>query len=176
MKDMYALTQDEVRDLFDYDETSGWLIWKKPTSNRAASWSRAGNIDSKGYRRIGIKGHQYREHQIIWLWWYGEFPGHQIDHINFNRMDNRIKNLRVALRDDLDNNQHRKLNRNNTSGHMGVRWHKAAQKWAARITVERKEIHLGLHLAIEDAIEAYQSAKRKYHAFAVATNNHYELL
>ncbi len=76
-----------------------------------------------------------------------------VDHINGNPQDNRLENLRACT---LSQNQaNRKLNVNNTSGYKGVRFHKTAGRWQARITFQGKELYLGLHWTIRDAVIAY---------------------
>ena len=82
-----------------------------------------------------------------------------VDHINGNPTDNRLANLRACT---LSQNQaNRKLNSNNTSGYKGVRWHKVAKKWQARINYKGKELNLGLHSTAELAALAYNHEAEK---------------
>lgn len=82
-----------------------------------------------------------------------------VDHINGNPTDNRKENLRECT---LSQNQgNRKLNENNTSGYKGVRWHKAAKKWQARINYKNAEIYLGLFKTAELAALAYNTEALK---------------
>ena len=96
---------------------------------------------------------------------YGKFPPKslEIDHINQNRLDNRIENLRVVTKSI--NLQNQKLSSNNTSGHIGVCWIKDANKWRAAIGVDGKLIYLGNYARIEDAIAVRKQAE-KHHDFS----------
>lgn len=82
-----------------------------------------------------------------------------IDHINHNTLDNRKSNLRVCT--TFENN---KNNKSNTSGHVGVYWHKQRKKWCARIKVGKKCLHLGLFSNINDAIKIRIESEKKYYS------------
>lgn len=87
-------------------------------------------------------------------------PKEAVDHINGNPCDNRKSNLRLAT---LSQNQgNRVLNANNTSGYKGVRYHKLAKKFVARITIKGVETYLGLHATAIDAARAYNEAALKH--------------
>lgn len=91
----------------------------------------AGGAD-RGYRRISIGRRRFLEHNIIWEMYSGRIPkGYVVDHINHNGLDNRLCNLRLVT--VLENNRNRKLPRNNTSGCMGVVWHKKYKKWQVSV-------------------------------------------
>lgn len=93
----------------------------------------------------------------------GEIPeGMQIDHINHARNDNRIENLRLAT--IFDNNQNMSKGRANASGHVGVSWHKSAQKWCAEIHANGVKYYLGIYDDINDAIRARKLAE-EIHGF-----------
>ncbi len=106
----------------------------------------------------------YKAHRLAWLYEYGEFPKYHIDHINHNRIDNRIANLREVSR--IDNQRNQKKSATNKSGFTGVHWHKQAKKWLASITVNCKTIYLGLYEDKNEAICARLHANRlyKFHA------------
>lgn len=69
-----------------------------------------GSIDRYGYLILKIKGHQYKAHRIVWLLNKGEFPKSEIDHINRNKLDNRIENLRESNRTQQNRNKDIKVN------------------------------------------------------------------
>jgi hypothetical protein len=150
------LTVEDVRKLFHYDGEQLW--WReRPTKNFDMS-KPAGKSEADGYRRIGVSGKLYLAHRLIWVHVHGVWPLHQIDHINHKRNDNRIENLR----DTKENALNQSTPKNNSSGVVGVCWHKPSKKWQAQIRVNGKQIHLGGHLRKEDAIQARKEAERKY--------------
>lgn len=77
-----------------------------------------GSIDTKGYLILKIKGKQFKAHRLAWFLYYGEFPDKVIDHINRNRLDNRISNLRNVSQGTNVNNTTRTINKN--TGVVGV--------------------------------------------------------
>lgn len=93
------ITQDEVRRLFDYDPTDGALRWKV-SRQRIVRGAVAGSDNGDGYIQICVNGHRYLAHRLVWLFHHGSWPTHEIDHINRNRTDNRIENLRDLPRSE----------------------------------------------------------------------------
>lgn len=86
--------------------------------------------------------------------------GMVVDHINRNKLDNRKENLRICTQSQNCFNS--KLSKNNKSGFQGVSWLKCANKWHARIMVNRKTIYLGIFSELEDAIKARKQGEEKY--------------
>ncbi len=117
-------------------------------------------IDTQGYRVILIDGHQFKAHRLAWLYIYGEFPKKQIDHVNHDRSDNKISNLRDVT--NQENHKNRGLNKNNTSGVNGVAWNKQLNKWIAYIIVASKRKHLGVFVEMKEAVLARQKANKEY--------------
>lgn len=157
------ITQEYLHQIFDYDKETGYLIWKINKDPFKCKGKIAGSVDSIGYRIIVIDGVNYKSHRVVWLYHNGCWPEDQIDHINRNKDDNRIENLRECS--TKENCQNRKKQRNNTSGHTGVNWSKSCNKWRVEICVNRKGKYLGLYENLEEAIQIYKEAKRKYHTF-----------
>ena len=120
------------------------------------TWS----ISNSGYAQTRIDGKKQYMHQIV-AERVGIDCSNEIDHVNRNKLDNRRCNLRAAT--SSQNSCNSKRHCDNTSGIKGVCWHKSGQKWAARIMVEGKHIHLGLFNTKEAAAFAYQEAAKKYH-------------
>lgn len=77
-----------------------------------------GSLDKDGYLIIKVKGKQFKAHRIIWFLNYGHFPFNELDHINRNRLDNRIENLRESNRKEQNNNKEYKINKD--TGEIGV--------------------------------------------------------
>lgn len=153
------LTQERVRTLFDYDSESGILLRKfksgklKPCGHKPTH--------SVGYGQVNIGEKMHLTHRIIWLWYYGSWPQNEIDHIDRDRMNNRIGNLKSVTR--AENNHNKGLSSNNSSGFPGVGWSKRDKKYYAQIWINSKKIHLGYFTAPEEAYLAYQLAKIEHH-------------
>jgi hypothetical protein len=156
------LTVDQLRDTFDYDANTGIFVWKIRPSKAVKAGDVAGCTEKRiGYITIGIAGRIYKAHRLAWLYVYGSWPKGLIDHINGNKADNRIDNLRDVFADGNSQNV-RKPNRRNKSGFMGVIWFQ--NKWRASISVNGKSKWLGDYSTPEEAHQVYLEAKRKYHA------------
>jgi len=146
---------EELRNTFEY-HPDGYLIRK---STRRPCGQRANH--SGGYARVNVGKRTLFAHRIIYAVVTGKMPEGDIDHINGDRIDNRIQNLRDVSQ--LENGHNRKKQKNNSSGFQGVYWDAHAQKWRARICVNKQAIHLGLFEDINDAVQARKMAKIKYH-------------
>lgn len=153
-----AITQERALEVFSYKD--GLLYWKSKTGPHAKVGEVAGGIGVNGYWQVKVDGIQYPVHRIIYLMHHGYMPEF-IDHINGDRADSRIDNLREATR--AGNNQNAAIRRDNTSGYKGVTFHKASQKWLAQISYQGKRIHIGLFDIAEDAAFAYAINAIKYH-------------
>ncbi len=86
-------------------------------------------------------------------------PNLVIDHINGNILDNRRANLRLCT--NTQNARNCKLSKNNTSGYPGVRM-TSHGRYNARITFNRKGIHIGNYATFEEAVKARKEAEKKY--------------
>lgn len=146
---------EELKVTFDYNK-DGYLIRKK---NKKPCGQRSNH--STGYACVRVGGRVLLAHRIIYAIVYGEMPKGEIDHINKNRMDNRIENLRDVSRSENMHNY--KKPETNTSGFIGVSWYAPTQKWCAYINVDYQRIYLGYFENFEDAVEARKLAKIKYH-------------
>jgi len=153
-----SLTQGRVRVLFDYYPDTGILFRRKAKNN--ASRGEVKGSKNHGYYVVQVDGVRTYVHRIIWLYAYGSMPDEEIDHINHDRADNRICNLRAASR--KENARNRRITRRNKSGHVGVRFHKNKAKWIANIGVDGRLVHLGYFERVADAAKARRSAERQY--------------
>lgn len=167
---------EKLRMLLRYDSKSGKLFWnerdassfpqfplKGSPESLASRWNKmyagkeVGGTTGEGYKRCTIDDVHYQVHRIIWKMVHGNDPI-QIDHVNGNKSDNRIDNLRDVSQGE--NSRNRKFYSNNTSGVMGVSFHKRDKVWNARIGVgEGKEKHLGSFSTMEEAIAARVAAE-----------------
>ena len=167
------LTAYEARRLLRYEPRTGNLVWlhRAPstfsTERAAKIWSAQypGKVagcahKSSGYWHIKIKKTQYQAHRLVWLIVHGRWPVGEIDHINGNKTDNRIANLRDVSH--AENGKNLMLSKRNNSGAVGVSFYSPRNKWVAKITVDSREIHLGYFEKKSDAIAARSSACRDY--------------
>ena len=141
------ITSSEAKKILDYDPCTGILYWKSRNGRIA------GYKSSQQYISLNINRVRYAAHRIAWLIQTGDFPKNEIDHINGIRSDNRWENLREANR--KQNCENRAVQKNNTSGYVGVYWLKNCKKWCARIKHNKKYVPLGLFDDKRDAAEAY---------------------
>lgn len=160
------ISQSELKQLFDYDDKTGNLIWKKQQrGGKVVVGGPAGTyvINKNGYRRkiIHLQGKTYRLHRLIWLWHYGSIP-EMIDHIDNDAWNNKIENLRECNRSQ--NNSNRKFG-GNKSGFKGVSKVIKGDKiyYFAQIKIDGKTKHLGSFKTAEEAHEAYKIAAIKRH-------------
>lgn len=150
-----------------YDPETGVFTWlQKPETDR---WSRTWNTryagkeagaSSHGYVSINIDGRLYLAHRLAWLFVCEEWPAVQIDHINGDRCDNRIANLRAAT--VRQNSWNAKRPAHNTSGFKGVRFHKRDKRYEAFIRVNGVAKALGYFATVEEAAQAYEAAARSH--------------
>ena len=156
------LNAARLRAILNYDQTTGIFTWAVRRKGGRGLGMEAGARMSHGYISIGIDGNEYTAHRLAWLYIHGEWPLAYIDHINGNRSDNRIENLRdVSQTVNMQNVYAPKSN--NKSGYRGVSWHAQRGKYTARIKVEGRYLSLGLHETPEAAHAAYVEAKRNFH-------------
>lgn len=153
-----------VRELFDYDHESGAFIRRVRLAQRHQVGDRADLLVNhgvaRGYRRVAFDSQKYQAHRVAWLYVHGRWPEFQIDHINGDRGDNRIANLRdVPAR--VNNENQRKAYSNNRCGLLGVFAHQG--KWRSRIQTRGLSLDLGSFETPEQAHAAYLKAKRSQH-------------
>lgn len=167
-----------LREIVYYDPITGGLTWlpRQPSHFEDASHSKehvcarwntryAGKaaltaIEQAGYLHGDMMGQRYKAHRVVWALHFGQWPSDQIDHINGNPADNRIKNLRCVTAETNMRNQ--KLSCANKSGVIGVCWAEHRGKWSAQIKMNGRKEHLGLFAKLSDAAAARKVAEAKY--------------
>ena len=163
------LTQQYLKSVLSYDKDSGEFSWIKGNSRTTFPGQKAGSLHPFGYVKIRMKvddcERSYMAHRLAWLYIYGDWPKNQIDHINRNRSDNRICNLRDV--ECFQNKQNSTKQSNNTSGVKGVYWHKKTKKYQVNIMVKGLRIALGYFDDISEAALARKNAEDKHHPFYV---------
>lgn len=156
------LTQELVKELFDYVPETGDLIWKLDRGSRAKKGDIAGGAHPSGYTHTSINGKRYLNHRIIFLYHYGHLPKY-IDHINQNKSDNRIENLREAT--FVQNLRNVSKRNTNMTGYKGVSLgysSKTLKKYFSRIMLDGNPINLGYFSDPIDAAVAYNLAAEQY--------------
>lgn len=159
------LTAHRLREVLHYDPTTGVFTRKVRLAQRHRIGDRAdfivtgGNL--KGYRRVCVDSRRYLAHRVAWLYMHGEWPRMYIDHINGDKGDNRIGNLRDVPHVVNMENRYQPHGARAASGYRGVTAHEG--RWRARIVVRGKPVCLGVHDTPEQASEAYLKAKALYH-------------
>lgn len=150
------LTQDLLRKELNYDPNSGLFTRATTTRANSVAGSVACSLHARtGYRCVLAHKRRYQAHRLVWLYVYGRWPTSQIDHINLDKSDNRLSNLREATASENMMNTHK--NSRNTSGHRGVSWNQKAKRWEARTVLAGKSVYLGAFTDKSDAVDAYQS-------------------
>ncbi len=157
-------TQEQIKQVLDYNQETGVFTWKKrdkSTFNSRYAGKVAGRPDTNGYLIIRFKPVKTTclAHRLAWIYVYGNNPI-ELDHINQDKADNRIANLREIKH--IDNARNYTLRKDSTSGVNGVCYHKRYNAWRARIKVDYKCIHLGMFQTFEEAVKARYEAEQKY--------------
>lgn len=155
MKSKQLPSQETLRNFFDY--VDGQLIWKKTRSMAKAGFP-AGWIEKNGYVSTNLNGTRYRVHRLIFMFFNGYCPEF-IDHIDGNKINNRIENLRSAT--SYENSCNRKANKKNKLNVKGVCMERG--KYKANIKKFGKTRHLGYFDSLEDAKNAYIVASKEIH-------------
>jgi len=143
------LTQQRLKEIFSYND--GQLFRRGKT---------AGSVNKRGYRVVYVDGKIYKAHRLVFFYHHGFLPI-QVDHVDGNKDNNRIENLRAAT--NSQNRMNCGVQRNNTSGHKNVYWDVDAGKWAVKVRVDKKLRTLGRFASIDDAIVAAAAGRKKLH-------------
>ena len=156
-------TQSRVKELLSYDANSGLFFWTKNRSNVKAG-AVAGCTSKNGYTLIRIDKKLFLAHRLAWIYCNGDDSVPDlIDHINGNKTDNRIENLRPATKVLNGQNRRAAQANNASSGLLGVAYISHTKKFTAYINKDERRQYLGLFENKEDAHEAYINAKRLLH-------------
>lgn len=164
---MQTLDQAELRRLFDYDPLTGIVTRRVCTNSRHCVGEKVGTLAGAGYLQATAHSQKHYLHRMIWAWVYGVWPTQCIDHINQNKLDNRLANLREVTH--AENLHNMKMKASNGSGYVGVCFDPRRRRaWTAYISVKGKTVYLGSFPTPVDANAARVRAKRIYHPTAPA--------
>lgn len=156
-----------LRQLLRYEPHTGKLFWlerpERPQFSARYAGKEALTSVRHGYMCGEIFNKPVAAHRVAFAIYYGRWPNGEVDHINGDRSDNRISNLRDVTR--KVNSRNMKKSASNRSGVTGVSFYKASKKWQARIMSDGKYLHLGYFDKFKDAVSARKDAELKigYH-------------
>lgn len=151
----------QLREVLHYEPSTGVFTWAT-SSGGVQIGTVAGNTNSNGYMVIGIGGQKYRQHRLVWLYVYGEWPALTIDHIDGDRTNNRIGNLR-CIPQEINMQNRRTASKANASGVLGVYWSERKGGYMASVTTGGKKKRRGPYRSIDRARTAYVALKRMLH-------------
>ena len=178
MSDKYYKNPNEylsriVKRLITYDPETGELFWSirgnREFYHSDSSYKRSVTLFhgkpalvslTDGYRCGEVFGRGLLAHRVTWFLFHGAWPESYLDHIDGDRTNNRIQNLRTATREE--NARNAKISCKNTSGKSGVIWCKRDKIWNASISIKGVRTHLGNFKQKEDAIKCREDAEKKY--------------
>lgn len=152
-----------ISDLLEYDATTGLFRWKVRVSNACAKGWFPGSKNKIGYYQIRVNRKLIMAHRLAWLITYGKWPNEFVDHINEDKSDNRIVNLREADR-SLNQLNQTKANVDNSTGFRGVTFDKQQKKYKAQLVIAGKKVLNRLFKTKEEAAQEYKTAKELYFA------------
>lgn len=174
---MDSIDVDHLRKIAEYNPKTGVVTWRKRGKetfrnggpyaeaiserwNKHRAGNPVGHISPHGYVVTTIEKKTVMVHRMAWAIHFGRHPKGQIDHISGAKNDNRLENLREVSAGE--NSRNRKKPVTNSSGLMGVHFHKQSAKWHARIMVDGVRRHLGAFEDPKEAHRAYVRAKQKF--------------
>lgn len=158
------LTAARLRELLEYNPETG-IFTRRSQRGRYKAGAPTGCLSPIGYLQIRVDQKLYYAHRLAWLYAHGLWPVDLIDHINGDKINNCLSNLREAT--PQQNNRNTGKRSHNTSGFKGVYWDKERQKWGAAATVNGRFRSLGRYSTREEAYAAYVKFATELHgAFA----------
>lgn len=155
-----TITQDELKRLFSYNRNTG--ILRNRIQRGSSRKGHAVGINSdRGRLVLKIHRKTYQVHRLIWMYVYGHWPKHGIDHIDGNPSNNRLANLRDVPAAHNAQNRHGPQ-ANSKSGVLGVVVTRHG-RWRAQVQFKGVSYHVGCYTTKEEAHAAYLKAKRAIH-------------
>ena len=151
------ISVETLKELLEYKE--GALLWKQSKGHMKAG-SVAGSITANGYVRVCVNRKTYLAHRLIFFMHHGYMPNF-VDHIDCNKQNNKIENLREASM--AENNRNVGLSKKNSSGVKGVSWVARDKKWRVQIRLNIKTISLGNYDDLKEAETVSIEARKLLH-------------
>lgn len=157
------MNYERLLELSNYDVDTGKLYNKVWRCGRAPIGKEIGHLNSTGHLTAVLDGRNYKVHRLVWLYHYKEWPKYDLDHIDGNKTNNKITNLRECKDGIVNQHNITKKREDNKSGYTGVSFDKSTQKWVAQVGYKGDRLHLGLYDSPEKAHLAYLKKKRQLH-------------
>ena len=155
------INAQRLREILSYDKDTGFFTRiSHGRGRRPAEGNPAGCKTDRGYIHIHVSGRVYKAHRLAWLYVHSEWPDGDIDHIDGDKTNNRIDNLR-SVSTSVNMQNQRVAQKRNASGFLGVTVH--GGRFEASIKLNGKNIYLGSYANPELAHAAYLSEKRAIH-------------
>lgn len=131
----------ELQKHLAYNPKTGEITYKNTRYGTKKVGEVAGKVRPCGYKRFHFCGHYLQNHRVAWVLHYGVWPKYTIDHINRDKTDNRIENLRDVPQQENNYNRPKFKTKNH---YKGVSFNKRFNKYYARVFKEGKRYHLGV--------------------------------
>jgi len=166
------LTAERLKQVVNYDAETGiftWLPRKHSEFEHVKTWNkrwagkRAGALRPDGYITICVDRKAYQAHRLAWLFVHGLMPAYQIDHINMDRSNNRIDNLRDVSQSINQQNRYARKKESDLPAGVCLFKRNLKRPYQAKIWKDRKTIHLGYFETADLAHSAYIEARKKLH-------------
>lgn len=158
------ISNDELKRWLSYDSNTGLFVWLKSPQSKVKVGSIAGCHSKVGrenpYVIIGLNKRLYFAHRLAWFYVHREWPEFEVDHIDGDRLNNKLENLRSV--DRTANMRNQRIGSANKSGVIGVFWSNKDSRWIATIKVNKKNIYLGCFRDIEHAAKKRKEAEKLY--------------
>jgi len=151
---------DRARAILRFEPETGRVIRTATTGTRAKAGAVIGTKSNHGYLIAMVDYRIYQVHRLAWFLLHGEWPNGEVDHINGDKADNRLANLRVGS--SSENKGNMPLSSRNKTGFKGVRWDHGAKKFRASIGVNSRHVHLGYRETAEEAHQLYRAAALRH--------------
>lgn len=155
-----TLTQASLKEILYYHPGTGQFVWLQDRDRNKVMGTLAGWVTERGYLKISINAKTHKAHRLAWLYMYGEWPD-EIDHVDGNKLNNKISNLRNVSRAINCQNLKKARANNLSTGLLGTA--RNGRKFQANIQFEGKQRYLGTFGTPEEAHDAYLLAKRVMH-------------
>ena len=153
------ITHRELVDLVKFDRATGHFYWRRGARGRKGVYEPLGTKDLDGNIIIKLNGKRYLAHRLAWFYEFASFPYFKLQHVNGDKKDNRIKNLRIMKDHPMPDEDEEVTPQKHKSAYKGVSWNAARGKWIAKVSSHGDSVYLGGFDSEEEAVEAVRSAK-----------------